>query len=38
MFDSSYAVQVAEESKAFRISNCYPTDGRFELFDLAENR
>ncbi|KAI6189869.1 Queuine tRNA-ribosyltransferase accessory subunit 2 [Aphelenchoides bicaudatus] len=38
MFDSSFVVQMADESKAFRVSDSYPEDNNFELIDLTEER
>jgi queuine/archaeosine tRNA-ribosyltransferase len=38
LFDTSYATQMTEESKAFRVMDSYAYDGKFETIDLTEER
>ncbi|KAI6186632.1 Queuine tRNA-ribosyltransferase accessory subunit 2 [Aphelenchoides besseyi] len=38
LFDSSWAVQLAEESKAFRVSSAYPKTNEFEVLELSNEK
>ncbi|KAI6222907.1 TGT domain-containing protein [Aphelenchoides fujianensis] len=38
LFDTSYAVQLAEESKAMRVDAEYPKRNEFEVLDLREEK